>query len=64
VRDLKEYRISWYVTIDEKCGVEGRSLLKGEKIDDVILHIKEKLSKEYFVRPSSVHIIDSNVLGE
>ncbi|WP_088072328.1 hypothetical protein [Gottfriedia luciferensis] len=60
---MKEFRFSWYVLIDEKVGVEGRSLVRGEKIEDEIIRMKEKLSREYFVRPSSVYITESSEMN-
>ncbi|MEH7351143.1 hypothetical protein [Gottfriedia acidiceleris] len=57
---MKEFRFSWYVLLDEKNGIEGGSFVRGEKIEDEIHRIKEKLSKEYYVRPSSVYIFESS----
>lgn len=48
-----------YVFIDEKGGIEGRTLQKGNHIDKVLAHFKMKLSKEYSVRPASIYIIDT-----
>ncbi|MGG0175041.1 hypothetical protein [Gottfriedia acidiceleris] len=57
---MKEFRFSWYVLLDDQNGIEGGSFVRGEKIEDEMDRIKEKLSKEYYVRPSSVYIIESS----
>ncbi|MEH7451429.1 hypothetical protein [Gottfriedia acidiceleris] len=57
---MKEFRFSWYVLLDDQNGIEGGSFVRGEKIEDEMHRIKEKLSKEYYVRRSSVYIIESS----
>jgi len=61
VNRVNEFRVSWYILIDEKGGVEGRSLLRGDPdhFDIVLATFKEKLSKEYNVRQSSIFILDT-----
>lgn len=56
---MKEYRVSWYVFIDDKGGIEGRTLLRGDRIEVVLAKFKEKLSKKYYVRHSLVYIVDA-----
>jgi len=58
---VNEYRVSWYILIDEKGGIEGRSLLRGDPdhFDNVLANFKEKLSKEYYVRQSSIFILET-----
>lgn len=58
---MQDYRVSWYILIDEKGGLEGRSLLRGDPdhFDVVLANFKEKLSKEYNVRQSSIFILET-----
>ncbi len=58
---MNEYRVSWYILIDEKGGKEERSLLRGnpDHFDVVLASFKEKLSKEYYVRQSSIFLLDT-----
>ncbi|MFB7140366.1 MULTISPECIES: hypothetical protein [unclassified Bacillus (in: firmicutes)] len=57
---MKEFRFSWYVFRDNEVEVVGGSFVRGEKIEDEMNRIIQKLSKEYYVRPSSVLIIESS----
>lgn len=58
---MNEYRVSWYILIDEKAGIEGRSLIRGnpDQFEVVLANFKEKLCKEYNVRQSSIFILDT-----